>query len=494
MGNYFTDKKESLTTKVSSKLGVSPQGIFIRVIGATILALLLVMLRPWPVGPTVFGAALGASFLTLLTMRLHLANASWNLSIPVHVAERLMWTILVLGLLGVQLGVYSLSNHQDSTINFLLIAPIVALAMLASSMLNPNTGIVGATLTCFMLGMAEVMPLEMIAAAWLAAVIGAHIVNPIKRRSDVTRAVGVQIVANVFIIATVEAFTRAPMVSILQACGWGICAAVIAVSVFWLAVPPFERAFGIVSDWTLLELCSPDQPLIHELCMRAPGTYAHSVMIGNLSEAAARAIGANPVKCRAMAIYHDIGKMNRPNYFVENQLQKSNAHDALSPSLSAQIIAAHVKEGVDMARAANLPQLIIDGIQQHHGTMVIGYFYSKAIDQGACPEDRALQQQFKYRGPIPQFKESAILHLADQAEAVSRAAPKDTDLTELVENIIRRSTEDGQLADSALSFQDLAAIKESFIQTLSAIYHERIPYPEADESLMAEANQAAEPF
>lgn len=492
MGNYFSSKKESLSSQVRSRLGVSPQGILIRIIGAVVLALLLIMTRQWPVGPAVFGAALGASFLTLLTMRLHLANASWNLSMQVHIAERLMWVVCVLGLLGVQIGVYSLSNHQDSVINYLLIAPIVALAMLSSSMLNPSTGIVGATLTCFMLGMAEVLPLELIVAAWLAAAIGAHAVNPIKRRSDVTRAVGIQIAAHIFIIAVIEGFSRIPLMSLLQACGWGVCAAVIAVSVFWIAVPPFEKTFGIVSDWTLLELCSPDQHLIHELCVRAPGTYAHSVMVGNLAESAARAIGANPVKCRAMAIYHDIGKMNRPNYFVENQLQKTNAHDAISPSLSAQIIAAHVKEGVEMARDAKLPQLIIDGIEQHHGTMVIGYFYSKAIDQGACPEDHALQQQFKYRGPIPQFKESAILHLADQAEAVSRAAPKDTDLAELVDNIIRRSTEDGQLADSSLSFQDLKSIKDSFVQTLSAIYHERIPYPEEDESLISESSEVVE--
>src|SRR5262249_55671188 len=159
---------------------------------------------------------------------------------------------------------------------------------------------------------------------------------------------------------------------------------------------------------SLLELCSPEHPLLMELCLRAPGTHVHSLGVANLAEAAARAIGANPVLCRAMACFHDVGKMTRPRYFAENQAAE-NPHDDLSPTLSAKVIAAHVKDGLEMAKTNRLPKVLCDGIEQHHGTSLISYFYARAVEQGIAPEGDEAASYFRYPGPKPQSKEAAIL-------------------------------------------------------------------------------------
>jgi len=256
--------------------------------------------------------------------------------------------------------------------------------------------------------------------------------------------------------------------------GWAGLAAVVGLSIFWFGVALFERVYGIVSDWTLLELCSPENPLMRDLNLQAPGTYAHSVGVGNLAENAARQIGANAVLCRTMAYYHDIGKLSRPSYFVENQVGE-NVHDELAPSLSAKVISAHVKDGVEMGKKAGLPKTIIDGIEQHHGTSLITYFYHRALEDGADGDD--LEERFRYAGPKPQSREAAILHLADMVEAASRSIRGKDKLEMAIRGLIDATRADGQLDECDLTFRDLQTVADSFVHSLGALRHERVSYP-----------------
>jgi putative nucleotidyltransferase with HDIG domain len=238
-----------------------------------------------------------------------------------------------------------------------------------------------------------------------------------------------------------------------------------------------ERLFGLVSDWSLLELCSPEHPLLRELTLKAPGTYAHSVMVGNLAENAAREVGANAVLCRALAYFHDVGKLVRPSYFIENQ-RGFNPHDQIPPQLSARILIEHVKDGVELARKHRLPRVIQDGISQHHGTSLIAYFWNRAHEaESTAP---ITEDSFRYDGPKPQSKELAILHLSDSIEALSRSLNSSS--TEEIEIAVRRVIEerraDGQLDECDLTFADLRKIEQSFLRSLGALRHERIAYPE----------------
>jgi len=244
-------------------------------------------------------------------------------------------------------------------------------------------------------------------------------------------------------------------------------------------LPIAEYIGGYVTAMKLLELASLDRPLLRELSLQAPGTWNHSIVMGQLGEFAAEAIGANPVITRVGAYYHDIGKAKKPLYFVENQTGKDNRHDRLTPSMSALIIRSHVKDGIEMARAAKLPQSLIDFIAEHHGTALIEYFHDKALKEAEAGEviDENL---FRYPGPKPQTKESGILMLADQVEAVSRtiADPTPAKIQGMVQKIINRVFASGQLDESELTLKDLHLIAKSFTRVLTGIVHRRIEYPE----------------
>jgi cyclic-di-AMP phosphodiesterase PgpH len=241
----------------------------------------------------------------------------------------------------------------------------------------------------------------------------------------------------------------------------------------------FERAFDITTDLTLLELSDTNRPLLKELSLRAPGTFNHSLQVANLAEAAADAVGANALLTRVGALYHDVGKMLKPEYFVENQRPGDNPHDNLKPRMSALIIASHVKEGLEMGRQYKLPQRVLKFIPMHHGTTRIEYFYRKALDQ-RMPEEPAIQEsEFRYPGPRPDAKETGILMLADSVEAASRSLSEPTHkrLEMLIEALFKARIEDGQLDDTLLTFRDLNIIRETFLSMLLGIYHVRVRYP-----------------
>lgn len=253
-------------------------------------------------------------------------------------------------------------------------------------------------------------------------------------------------------------------------------------SVFILFTYPlillFEKSFNITTDFTLLEMSDTNHPLLKELMNKAPGTFHHSLQVANLSESAASAIGANALLCRVGAMYHDIGKMVKPNYFIENQ-SEGNEHDKLKAKMSALIIKAHVSDGVKKAKKYNLPDVITDFIRTHHGTSLIRFFYDKA-QTSSEKEIEIPEDDFRYDGPIPFTKEQGILLLADGVEAASRAM-KDPTYNKL-ENLINRMVDDhisdGQLSNCPLTFRHIQIIKESFLTILVGVYHSRVEYPE----------------
>jgi cyclic-di-AMP phosphodiesterase PgpH len=252
----------------------------------------------------------------------------------------------------------------------------------------------------------------------------------------------------------------------------------------WLTYPLillFEKLFKVTTEVSLLELNNNNHPLLKELMIRAPGTFQHSLQVANLAEAACSAIGANSLMARVGALYHDIGKMDKPEYFVENQFG-DNEHDKLKPRMSALVIKNHVTTGVKMASEAKLPEIIVDFIKTHHGNSIIKYFYDKAL-KSAENESEIREEDFRYDGPLPNSKETGILLLADAVEASSRAMsePSYQKLENLVNRMIEERVEEGQLNNCSLTFQDLRIIKDSFLSILVGVYHSRIKYPGQDE-------------
>lgn len=260
----------------------------------------------------------------------------------------------------------------------------------------------------------------------------------------------------------------------------------------FLLVPVVESIFNFSTDLKLLDLASMNHPLIREMMVKAPGTYHHSVVVGSMCESAARAVGADALLNKVMGYFHDIGKLEHPTYFIENQRKGENPHDLISPHLSKTIIVAHVKDGVEMAIKAKLGQEIIDGIKQHHGSTLVSYFYKKAQQLAEKPED-VKEEEFRYPGPKPQFKESAILMLADSIEAAARAMddPNPVKLSHLVENMVEKKIMESQLDECDLNFVELTLIRQSFYRTILGFYHHRVDYNELDKNDKKVINKSA---
>ncbi|MCE5202844.1 MAG: HDIG domain-containing protein [Actinomycetia bacterium] len=262
----------------------------------------------------------------------------------------------------------------------------------------------------------------------------------------------------------------------LRAAGLGALGAVGTVVLALGLLPLFEAVFGVTTDVRLLELASPSAPLLKRLMMEAPGTYSHSVITGNLAESAAEAIDANPLLARVGAYYHDVGKIKRPAFFVENQAGCSNPHDNTSPSMSALIITAHVREGVQLAEEYRLPPEVIDIVRQHHGTSMVSYFYHKAAACGGP----VYEADFRYSGELPRTREAAIVMLADSCEAAVRACSKPTPvrIEDVVRKVVSAKLNDHQLDQADLTFAEIETVINVYTRMLASVYHPRIEYPE----------------
>lgn len=269
------------------------------------------------------------------------------------------------------------------------------------------------------------------------------------------------------------------VVAVITAAAWLLVGGAVAGMVGMALLSVAEDQFGFLTDFQLLELSNPSTPLLQRLLLEAPGTYQHSLVISNLVEQAVQRIGGNALLARVGALYHDVGKLKRPSFFVENQFGTENPHDRLSPHLSYLIITAHVRDGVELLQEYGLPAELVRFVQEHHGTTVLSYFYKRALE--ATPSLDELN--FRYPGPKPRSRETAVLMLADAVESASRTmqGANQSDIRALIDRLVEQRLRDGQLSESNLNFDDLEKIKATFERLLSAILHRRISYPTPEE-------------
>lgn len=272
-------------------------------------------------------------------------------------------------------------------------------------------------------------------------------------------------------------FTDFSMEGLIQSAALCVCNGLITTIAAMILIFMFELVFHVITDMSLLLLCDINHPLLKEFQLKAPGSSFHTQTVATLAEAAAKRIGANPLVCRAGALFHDIGKLKKPEYFTENNIDTANMHEDISPAMSAIILRSHVEDGVELAREFRLPRMIRDMIQRHHGTDVMRFFYNKAVEQANGAEVPVAQ--YSYPGPLPETKEEVIVCLADSCEAACRSLKHPTagNIENMVNNIFHSKVAAGQLDNAQISIAELAKIKDSFIHTLTTMYHSRIAYP-----------------
>jgi len=365
------------------------------------------------------------------------------------------------------------------------LAPVAAGSMLIAILLDNRLAyFITMVLALFVGLMTDRNQLAFVIAAFISGTVGVYRVSHLSQTSDLAKAGFYIAMVNVATILTMTFISgnitiSITLVGILLGVISGILSAVLMIG----ALPYLENGFSITSMIKLLELSNPNHVLLKKLLIEAPGTYHHSLMVGNLAEASAESIGANPLLVRVGAYYHDIGKIKRAEYFVENQRGYDEPHNKIAPALSALIITSHVKEGVELAREARLPQVIIDFVAEHHGTSLAKYFYNRAIEEEG--EGMVNEDSFRYEGPKPQTKEVALVMLADAVEAAVRSLPNPNmeSIRTMVRKILRDKLNDRQLEECNLTFKDLDVIANSFCKVLEGVYHKRIEYPDIVQEL-----------
>ena len=311
----------------------------------------------------------------------------------------------------------------------------------------------------------------------LGGLAGAWSVRRIRRRTQFYESLLFIIVGHTFALGALALVQLWTPVDLAVGLAWGALSAALSVFIAMGLLPILEWASGRTTDLTLLELADLNRPILKQLLVEAPGTFHHSVVVGNLAEAAAEGIGSNSLLARVGAYYHDIGKIRRPEYFVENQRDGINPHQSLRPAASARIVSRHVSEGVVMARSAGLPECVMDFIREHHGTTRLSYFWHQAEREGRI--EPATLGDFVYPGPRPRTKETAVIMLADSVEAASRVVrdPSPARFEEVVRRIVELKLEEHQLDDADLTFRDLATVQEKFVGVLCGMHHQRVDYP-----------------
>lgn len=395
-------------------------------------------------------------------------------------------TMLLLILIAFSLVIISSSvvYHFDNISAF--IVPVAIAPIILTIIFDSRVGLLATITLALLTGLINGNNFEYVTATTVACSLGLFSVRDIKQRSQFFFTTPGIVFASYLIV--VLGFSMTTFDS------WGSLGSEILFiainAIFILFTYPlillFEKSFNVTTDFSLLELSDTNLPLLKKLMTKAPGTFHHSLQVSNLAEAAAGAIRANSLLCRVGGLYHDIGKMENPGYFTENQTE-ANEHDKLKPRMSALVIKAHVSNGVKMAEEHGLPDVIVDFIKTHHGTTLIKFFWQKAKEQADSSKKEIKEKDFRYDGPLPQSKETGILLLADCIEASSRAMkdPNYQKLENLIDKMIDDRVNEGQLSKTPLTFQDIRTIKETFLNILVGIYHSRVEYPddETDEEM-----------
>jgi putative nucleotidyltransferase with HDIG domain len=374
--------------------------------------------------------------------------------------------------------------HLISTRALVYAIPVASGAMLVSIFhgmgVAASFSLIASVLTCLVIG----GQVEFFVYFFISSLVGGYGVRYCRERGILIKA-GLKVgLINMVLAFCIEAiygpfYTIEALIGVASAFIGGVFVGVIATGI----LPLVEMSFGYTTDIKLLELANLDQALLRDLMIQAPGTYHHSVIVSNMVEATGKAVNANSLLAKVAAYYHDIGKMKKPHYFIENQMESENKHEKLAPSMSSLILISHVKDGIELAKEHKLGKEIIDIIAQHHGTSLITFFYEKAKEQRQKKGQKTVQikeEDFRYPGPKPQTKEAGLVMLADAVEAASRTLvdPTAARIQGLVQTIINKAFSDGQLNDCELTLKDLNEIAKSFNKTLSGIFHHRVEYPE----------------
>jgi putative nucleotidyltransferase with HDIG domain len=370
--------------------------------------------------------------------------------------------------------------------------PTAAAALLLAILLDSSVALV-LTALLGVLAAAITGLAELGAYTFLSGLAGLVVVRRGERLGHFVQAAFAMAVVNVLVVSTFTLLGERDLTGVIQLWGAALVAAVASAVAAVGTFAVLGNVFGITTSFQLLELANPSQPLLRRLLMEAPGTYHHSLMVGNLGERAAEAIGADPLVTRVAAYYHDIGKLANPHAFIENQTGIDNVHDELAPEQSAALLAAHVANGIDLAYQYKLPKPLISFIPQHHGTMAMSYFLAKARDEaaaatGATPGSSAAEEamksvdvrRFRHAGPKPQSREAAILMMADSVEASVRSLTSHDEpaIRAMVDRIISERQAAGQFDECDLTLRDLDLIREAFVAQLLGMYHRRIEYPQ----------------
>ncbi len=429
----------------------------------------------YPEGVTwsaIAGVVVIVSLLLLVT-----AAYLWQFQPEIWAIDRLLilWSLIVVGTVALSqvLGAPRFSN-------FLM--PAAAGSMLLGILLRPRVALFSSAVLAVLVGLAAGRDLAPVVVAFVGGLVGVFATRQIHRRSDFGLAgllVGLASAGTAVGAGLVDGSTAYAELAInaAYALGSGLLSAIVTIGV----LPFLEQLFGLITPIKLLELANPAHPLLRRLQLEAPGTYHHSIMVGNLAEAAAEAVGADSLLVRVGTYYHDVGKLRRPAFFMENQIGIENPHDRMTPSLSALTVGAHVRDGLELAREYRLPQAVADFIPQHHGTALLAYFFHQALERGDSFDEAA----FRYEGPKPQTRETAIVMLADAVEAAVRSLTRPTPdrIDEVVRRLIREKLEDGQLNECGLTFSDLNRVASAFVRILSGVLHPRLEYPDLEREL-----------
>lgn len=395
----------------------------------------------------------------------------------------LLISVMLLTLTGMKIVTLG-QDLEWSTVGFL--APVALGTMLITLLLNSKLSLAASLLFCLSASMffkgdnQFLFDFRFGLIALISGIISTFALDGVKRRSAVLKA-GV-LTSLVSMIAILALYTLWPSerdwTQLFQSLLFGLIGGIFSAVLTIGFLPYFETMFGILSPLRLLELSNPNHPLLKDLLYKAPGTYHHSIIVGNLAEAAAESIGADGFLARVGAYYHDVGKLKRPQFFIENQIHRDNPHDKISPNLSKTIILSHPKDGVEMLKAHRIPKAIQDIAAQHHGTTLLKFFYYRAMEQSNGAQ--VLEADYRYPGPKAQFKEAAIVGIADCVEAAVRSISKPTPsrIENMISKIIRERLEDGQFHECDLTFKECNSIAKAMAATLQGIFHSRIEYPE----------------
>ena len=364
--------------------------------------------------------------------------------------------------------------------------PVAFAAVIVSMLFDPRIGMVAAMVLAVLIGgQSEFRGTNALFLNLIGGTAAAFTVRIVRRRNQ-THLAMLAIAAAYLVAAFAIGLTLdLPMVDIGKSAGLGALNAVASVAIALVLLPGAEQFAGVDTDFTLLEWSDLNRPLLRRLSLEAPGTYAHTIAIANLAESASNAVGANGLLARVGALYHDIGKLKKPQYFVENQAKGRNPHDKLKPTTSAAIIRNHVLEGLELADEHKLPRGVRSFISEHHGTGPISYFLEKAKERDGPPSNTA---EFAYPGPSPRSIETAVVMLADGAEAAARVLndPTPQRIREVVDRIVRQRVDQGQLREAPITLAQLETVKEQFTRVLAGMYHSRVDYPASAGGITAE--------